>query len=34
VIELGGTFIYTGNFDDGATVSGAVAATMPQGTCP
>lgn len=34
VLEIGGTFIYTGNFDDAVSKSAAVAATMPQGTCP
>ena len=34
VIELNGQFIWTGNYDNGSTVSRAVAATMSQGTCP
>ena len=31
---LGGQFIWLGNYDNGTTQSRAVAATMPQGTCP
>lgn len=33
-VEIGGQFIYTGNFDNASNISRAVATTGPQGTCP